>query len=100
DSMVFLDDNPFERNMVRDALPEVCVPELPDDAADYVEYLSSLQLFDTVGLSAEDADRTKMYQLDQQRMGERQRYTNEEGYLQSLEMGSKVEAFNRFNGPR
>ena len=39
DSLVFLDDNPFERNMVREHIPEITVPELPEDPADYLEYL-------------------------------------------------------------
>jgi FkbH-like protein len=100
DSMVFLDDNPFERNMVRQALPEVTVPELPDDPADFLEYLYPLHLFETVSLSAEDEERTKRYQTDQQRNVERQQYAGEGEYLSSLNMGSRVEAFNPFNGPR
>lgn len=100
DSMVFLDDNPFERNMVREALPEVCVPELPDDPADYLQYLQPLHLFETAGLSAEDEERTKLYQTDQQRGVERHQYADEGTFLASLNMGSTVLAFNRFNGPR
>ena len=59
DSMVFLDDNPFERNMVRENVPGVCVPELPEDPGDYLEYLYSLNLFETASYSAGDKDRTK-----------------------------------------
>lgn len=44
DSMVFLDDNPFERNMVRENIQGITVPELPDDPGDYLEYLYSLNL--------------------------------------------------------
>ena len=29
DSMVFLDDNPYERGLMRSHFPEICVPELP-----------------------------------------------------------------------
>lgn len=61
DSMVFLDDNPFERNMVRENVPGVCVPELPEDPGDYLEYLYSLNLFETASYSAGDKDRTKQY---------------------------------------
>ena len=46
DSMVFLDDNPFERNMVRENIPGITVPELPEYPEDYLEYLYSLNLFD------------------------------------------------------
>jgi predicted enzyme involved in methoxymalonyl-ACP biosynthesis len=41
--MVFFDDNPFERNSACDILPDVIVPELPDDPADYVKALSELE---------------------------------------------------------
>jgi FkbH-like protein len=100
DSMVFLDDNPFERNMVREALPEVLVPELPDDPAEYLEYLYPLHLFETVSLSGEDEERTKMYRRERDRNAERLSYADEEAYLASLNMGSRVEPFNGFNGPR
>ena len=42
DSMVFIDDNPFERNIVRENIPEILVPELPEDPAEYLEFLYSL----------------------------------------------------------
>lgn len=100
DSMIFLDDNPFERNMVREALPEVLVPELPDDPAEFLEYLYPLHLFETVSLTAEDGDRTGHYRTDQRRSEERHSFTDEEAYLASLNMGSRVESFNAFNGPR
>ena len=60
DSMVFIDDNPFERNIVRENIPEICVPEMPEDPADYLEYLYSLNLFETTSYSDGDYARTKM----------------------------------------
>jgi len=100
DSMVFLDDNPFERNIVRENLPEVTVPELPEDPAEYLEYLYTLNLFETVSFSGEDSERTKMYQIEAQRASVQQKFTNEEDFLQSLSMVSLVEPFNKFNQPR
>lgn len=100
DSMVFLDDNPFERNIVRENLPEVTVPELPEDPAEYLEYLYTLNLFETVSFSEEDSERTKMYQIEAQRAKVQQKFTNEEDFLQSLNMVSLVEPFNKFNQPR
>ncbi len=100
DTMVFLDDNPFERNLVRQSLPEVCVPELPEDPADYLEYLYSLNLFETGTISAEDAERTKHYQLEAHRQSIQQLFINEDDYLQSLNMRSVAEPFNKFNAPR
>lgn len=100
DSMVFLDDNPFERNIVRENLPEVTVPELPEDPAEYLEYLYTLNLFETASVSEEDSERTKMYQIEAQRAKVQQKFTNEDDFLQSLNMVSVVEPFNKFNKPR
>jgi FkbH-like protein len=100
DSMVFLDDNPFERNMVRENVPGVVVPELPQDPADYLEYLYTLNLFETASFSNADADRTKQYQTEAKRLIEKSSFTNEGEFLQSLNMRSLVESFNKFNSPR
>jgi len=64
ESMVFLDDNPVERSIVRENIAAITVPELPEDPADYLEYLYSLNLFETLFQSSEDAIRTKMYQVE------------------------------------
>jgi len=100
DSMVFLDDNPFERNMVRENIPEITVPELPADPADYLEYLYGLNLFETVSMSNEDAERTKLYQIEAKRANEQQSSINEDDFLKSLNMMSVVEPFTAFNIPR
>lgn len=100
DSMVFLDDNPFERNLVRENLPEVTVPELPDDAAQYLEYLYSLNLFETASYSDADADRTLQYQVEAKRAVAQFSFTNEGDFLKSLNMTSEVRGFNNFNTPR
>ena len=100
DSMVFLDDNPFERNIVRQNIPEITVPELPEDPAEYLEFLYKLNLFETVSFSKEDAERTKLYQVEAQRAKTQQKFTNETDFLKSLDMLSVVENFNNFNIPR
>ena len=64
DSMVFLDDNPFERQLVRGVLPDVIVPELPVDPADYVRAICELNLFETPTFSAEDLKRGEMYRAE------------------------------------
>lgn len=67
DSMVFLDDNPFERELVRTMIPEITVPELPEDPALYLQYLRGLDLFETASYSREDAGRTEQYREKAQR---------------------------------
>lgn len=100
DSIVFLDDNPFERNMVRENLPEITVPELPIDPGEYLEYLYTHNLFETASYSLADKDRTKQYQVEAQRVVTSKKFTNERDFLKSLEMVSEVTGFNPFNTPR
>ncbi|MBR1799705.1 MAG: HAD family hydrolase [Bacteroidales bacterium] len=100
DQMVFLDDNPFERNMVRENIEGITVPELPDDPALYLEHLYSLNLFETASYSSFDTDRTQQYQIEAQRAQEVHRFANEADFLHSLNMRSVVEGFTTFNTPR
>jgi FkbH-like protein len=100
DSMVFLDDNPFERNLVRENLPDVCVPELPEDPAEYLEYLYGLNLFETASFSENDAERTKQYQVEAQRATDLESFTDVTDFLKSMNMISDVQAFNNFSKPR
>ena len=97
DSMVFVDDNPFERNLVRELVPEVIVPEMPEDPADYVRYLSSLNLFETTSFSAEDARRADQYKEEADRLELRASVTDVSEYLRSLEMKIKVARFDAEN---
>ncbi len=100
DSMVLLDDNPFERNMVRENIPGITVPELPEFPEDYLEYLYSLNLFETASYSNLDKDRTKQYQVEAQRVSLSKTFTNEADFLKSLNMVSTVSGFTKFNTPR
>ena len=100
DSMVFLDDNPFERNIVRENIKGITVPELPEDPGEYLEYLYSLNLFETASYSNADKDRTKQYQVEAKRVSPSKTFTNEADFLKSLNMVSTVSGFTKFNTPR
>jgi FkbH-like protein len=100
DSMVFFDDNPFERNMVRENIPELIIPELPEDPADYLEFLYAENLFETASYSNEDLQRTEHYQLEAKRTVAQQAFTDERSFLASIRMSSDVQPFNKFNTPR
>ena len=100
DSMVFIDDNPFERHIVKEHIPEITVPDLPEDPADYLEYLYTLNLFETASDSSADKDRTRQYQIEAQRVTFKKSFANEDDFLQSLQMVSRVEGFTPFNTPR
>jgi FkbH-like protein len=95
DSIVFLDDNPFERNLVRSLLPGVIVPELPEEPAEYVRAICELNLFETSSFSAEDSQRTEMYRQRAKSQAIQSSFSNVEEYLQSLDMEITVNRFQK-----
>ena len=86
DSLVFVDDNPAERRLIRAELPMVAVPELPEDPAEYVDLLSAAGYFEAVEITAEDAARTALYRANASREALRQTSTDLAGYLSGLDM--------------
>ena len=93
DSIVFIDDSPFERNFVRAILPDVIVPELPEDPSEYVKALSELNLFETTSVSAEDSGRSDLYRAEFERRSAASMFSNFEEYLRSLNMTIEVARF-------
>jgi FkbH-like protein len=87
-SVVFIDDNPVERARVREALPEVYVPEWPKEEFLYTSALRNLRCFDAPALSREDLERTRMYEEESQREALRQQIGSIEEWLKTL--GIKV----------
>ncbi len=100
DSIVFLDDNPFEREMVKSAIKEITVPELPEDPAEYLSYLRTLNLFETPSVLDEDIDRTKQYQEESKRIVFQKSFQNEKQFLKSLNMVAELKAIDEFTCPR
>ena len=93
DSIVFLDDNPFERNLVKEKLPEIEVPELPEDPALWLVFLQKQNYFDTASYTAEGSDRTKLYQAEYERKRLEQTFETIDDYLQSLKMEGTAKPF-------
>jgi FkbH-like protein len=83
-SVVFIDDNPVERARVREALPEVLVPEWPEDKHLYRSALASLRCFDTPSISKEDQERTALYAAERQREQLQASVGSMEEWLKSL----------------
>ena len=100
DSMVFLDDNPFERNLVKSMIPEIEVPELPNDPALYLEYIQNCNYFENISFVVEMSDRTKHYQAEFERRKLQMSYTSIDDYLQSLEMVGTFKPFEPLQYPR
>jgi FkbH-like protein len=89
DALVFCDDNPFEREQVRSALPEVRVPELPEDPAFYADAVAAAGYFESVSLTADDFSRVEQYKLNAEREKLKSASGNIDDYLRSLEMELK-----------
>lgn len=85
-SMVFLDDNPVERGLVRRLLPRVAVPELPEDPALYARTLLAAGYFEAVTFSDEDRKRADFYQDNAKRLALQSKVGGVEAYLESLNM--------------
>lgn len=100
DSMVFLDDSPFEREMVKIAIPELTVPPLPDDPADFMLFLRGLNLFDTASFIEDDKARTEQYRQQALRADLQNNFADESGYLASLHMQAQINSIDKFSLPR
>lgn len=99
-STVFLDDNPAERARVREALPEVLVPELPKDKLQYPRLLHALTCFDAPSINEEDLQRTEMYNSERKRVADQVQCASLDDWLHSLKLVVSVEALNERNVKR
>lgn len=85
-SFVFLDDNPAERELVRQRLPEVDVLEFPEDTARLPDVLAKYTGFDSLTVTSEDRNRTNLYRNQAARNQARRQYTDLDSYLSNLDM--------------
>lgn len=92
-SLVFVDDNPAEREIIAAQLPEVAVPNVGSDVSRFISVLEDGRYFEPVRLSSEDLKRAEQYQENAQRSASESRFQNYDEYLESLEMTAEVAAF-------
>lgn len=100
DSIVFLDDNPFERNLVRERFSDIEVPELPEDPSNWLSFLQQQNYFETVSYTGAGSDRTKLYQAEYERKKLEQTFESIDDYLESLEMFGEAKPFEELKYPR
>ena len=74
-------------------IPEITVPELPEDPANYLTFLQGENLFETASYSSDDKDRTKQYQAEAKRRSLEQEYVSIDDYLKNLEMIGEAKPF-------
>jgi FkbH-like protein len=100
DSLVFVDDNPAEREAVRRFLPEVEVPELPEDPAAYVDAMAHQGYFETISFSDEDRERANYYRDNAKRAELQLDFKDVASWLRGLEMVADVGCISSFHLPR
>lgn len=100
DALVFADDNPAERAIIRQELPMVGVPELPEDAALFADTIARGGYFETVGITADDLARSGQYQENIARQELMESMSDMDGYLRSLAMVARWSAFREVDRAR
>ena len=94
DAMVFLDDNPVERALVRQLLPQVAVPELPGDPALYARTLLAAGYFEAITFSSEDGRRADFYRDNARRVALLNQAFDVDAWLVSLNMRMSLQPFD------
>ncbi|KLN58966.1 hypothetical protein WH96_20140 [Kiloniella spongiae] len=94
DSIVFLDDNPAEREIVRQKLPTVSVIELPDDPSQYADILLMGGWFDICSFTNEDSNKTHQYKENEQRINASKEHVTIDSYLKSLSMTLQIDTIS------
>lgn len=100
DSLVFVDDNPVEREAVRRFVPEVDVITLPADPSYYLRVLSQYLMFETSSFTSEDGQRTDQYRARAQCAALEKNAASIEDFYSSLQMQAIVAPFDEFHLPR
>lgn len=93
DSIVFVDDNPAERALIIDQLPEVAVPNIGTDVSTFAEVLENEQYFEVDKLVRDDLSRLAYYSSNAQRCASEARFSNYGEFLASLEMTAEIAPF-------
>lgn len=99
-SMVFVDDNPAERELIRRTFPEVNVIEMPDDPAYFGRTLLASGAFESISISDEDRKKAEQYAIRRQALELEKSSTDYESYLESLNMTCQVQPFSEINRTR
>lgn len=102
DSMVFVDDNPAERELVRRMVPEVAVPDFPEQPYRLPEFLRDMadRYFRIYALTAEDRAKTEQYRANAARAEAARGYADFGDYLRSLGMVLTIRRADDFTRPR
>jgi FkbH-like protein len=102
DSIVFIDDNPAERELVKQTFSEITVPEFPAQPYLYPIFVKQLtdNYFSAYTLTNEDLAKTQQYKENAERVQYKTQFVDMDSYLRGLEIELTIEPLNEFNKPR
>lgn len=94
DSIVFIDDNPMERDLVSSQLPEVSVPNVGSEVINFINYIDKNGYFEAIFLSNEDLNRNKYFEDNKKRKLVQQAFVSYDEFLLSLNMSAEIRNFS------
>ncbi len=94
DSLVFIDDNPVERDIVISQVPTVAVPNVGDDVIHFIDYIDRNGYFEPISLLVDDINRNKYYEDNKKRAQEQSTFKSYDEFLVSLEMSADIKSFS------
>lgn len=93
DSIVFIDDNPAEREIVKSQLPGVLAPDIKN-VESYIQIIDKAGYFEVTSFSEDDIKRNEMYKKNAERAVQQKQFSNYNDYLKSLEMVAVIDDFD------
>ena len=94
DSLVFVDDNPAEREIINQQFPNVSTPNIGEKPEDFIKIIDHCGYFECVSISKDDLEKSKMYQQNLQRDKSIRSFDNYDDYLISLDMTAEINSFS------
>jgi FkbH-like protein len=94
ESLVFIDDNRIERDLVSSQLPTVSVPNIGNDVVHFIEHIDRSGFFETISITKEDIQRNQYYEKDKKRLNELATFDSYEDFLKSLDMRAEIMKFS------
>ena len=100
DSFVFFDDDPVNRELIKETMPEITTPDLPHDPSLYSKVIQSLHDFSTFQITFEDTKRGQMYLEQKQRTKSQNSLSDISEFLKTLNLEIEIKKTNSFTIPR
>jgi len=94
DSLVFIDDNPVERDIVFSQLPSVAVPDVGENVLNFIEHIDRNGYFEPISLLADDINRNQYYEDNKKRKEEKSTFKSYDEFLVSLNLTADIQTFS------